>query len=219
MKRFLLLVVLLAVTVGTFYAQAQDNTYQVVTTPKMPVFGIKGGLNISNIKGTNNDDNIDKALGLHAGIFMQYNVLNMVYFQPELFYTQKGYKSDFSIGDLKTKTSDSYDYVELPLLIKLSFGSPMVKIQPYVGPSVSYLVNAKSKVTTTLGSLSTTNTNNVIDDMHLFDIGLSLGGDLVINDKLMLGARYNYGLSKIYDNDTDVQNGVLMLTVGFLFDY
>jgi opacity protein-like surface antigen len=216
----LLLVLLLSLIFGlALHAQ----TYAATENSSSTLFGVKGGLNISRIAGDDAYDSSDPRWGWHFGALVQYNIMKSLSFQPELLYSQKGYSYKFSIADLNTKVEDSYDYLEIPLLLKLNLSAPRVKIQPYLGPTISYLIAAESKITSTVGSFSTTETHKIKDDMNHFDLGITFGTDIVLLDRVALGARYNIGMSKIYkdsmtDIGTDVQNGTFMLNLGYMFN-
>lgn len=223
MKRLLLLLLLVAMAVGTVYAQEQQYEYQRVAITRLPVFGVKGGVNISMITGPDAYDSSDNALGVHGGVLMQYNLIKMVYIQPELLYTQKGYNFQYSLLGVETKIADSYDYIELPVLLKLNLVVGDVQIQPYAGPTFSYLIVAKSKRTSSIGENSETHVDDMIGQMNRIDFGIGFGADVVLSDRVMLGARYNLGLSKIYKDSplpgfgTDVKNGTFMVSAGYLF--
>lgn len=221
MKRLLILLLFVALSVGTFYAQTQAYDSETVAPSSMALFGVKGGMNISQIAGPDAYDSSDYTLGFNAGLLMQYKVMGVVTLQPELIYTQKGYDYQYLILGVKTKVSDSYDYVELPLLFKLNIGFRELQIQPHIGPSVSYLVRAKRKTTTSIDEISTTHTDDIMDDMRKLDWGLNVGADIVIFDRIMLGGRYNFGMGSIYEKSmpaigTEVKNGTFMLSLGFL---
>ncbi len=210
-----------ALSCAVLSAQTGSGTnYEPVSN--LPAIGVKAGLNLSRIAGDDAYDSSDSSWGWHLGAFTQYNLISSVCFQPELIYSQKGYNYKFSTSEINTKVDDSYDYLEVPLLIKLNLNVPGVKIQPYVGPSIAYLVSATSKITDTIGSTSITREEKIRSDMRAFDLGINLGADVILVNRVMLGARYNFGISKIYKDSkpgigTDVQNGVFMLNVGLLF--
>ncbi len=211
MKYIILALLVFMMTFGLAYAQS--------------VFGIKGGMNISRISGDDAIGSSDSHLGMHVGFLMQYNLMQALVIQPELLYTQKGYNYKYSVGDIDYKVSNSFDYIELPLLIKLNAAIGDIKIQPFIGPSISYLVSAKQKEKLSSDSNTTTvtHTNDVSDNINNVAFGFAVGAEFVFMKKYILGGRYNFGLSDIYKKNLtgqgpDVQNGVFMLNLGYLFN-
>jgi hypothetical protein len=209
MKHIILILILVTMSIGLVYAQS--------------VFGIKGGMNISRITGDDAVSSSDSHLGFHGGAFMQYNLMEAFIIQPELLYTQKGYNYKYTLADIDYKIRNSYDYVEVPLLLKLNVAVGDLKIQPYVGPAVSYLISAKTKETLSDGSTTITHNNDVADQMNKLAFGFAVGAEIEFMNRFMFGGRYNFGLSDIYQKDVegqgpDVQNGVFMLSLGYLFN-
>jgi hypothetical protein len=78
-----------------------------------PSFGIKGGLNLSNLSI---EDASDKNMitGLHAGVFLNLPVTKVFSIQPELLFSQKGTKWETggSLADIEAKLKQSY--VDIP---------------------------------------------------------------------------------------------------------
>jgi len=208
MKHLILLLLALTLSIGIVSAQA--------------VIGIKGGLNVSRIAGRNATPSADSQLGVHAGIMMQTSLMKSLIIQPELLYTQKGFNYQFNISEGDTKVRNSLDYVEVPLLLKLNFVSNDIKVQPYAGPAVSYLIRANSKRIRTTGTTTVTTNDNISDQINKLGFGVAVGAEVIYLQKYLLGARYNFGVSNIYKNDTEevgsgVRNGCFMLSLGYLF--
>lgn len=57
--------------------------------------------------------------------------------------------------------------------------------------------------------------------MNSLELGLNLGVDAILRENIMVGLRYNYGLSNIFedadDDDEYVYNRGFMLNLGYLF--
>jgi len=211
MKQIILLLLIITMSFGLVYAQS--------------VFGIKGGMNISRISGSDAVPSSDSHLGMHVGMLMQYNLMEALVVQPELIYTQKGYNYKYTsdVIEYDYKIRNSFDYIELPLLIKLNVAVEDIKFQPFVGPAISYLVSAREKETVSIGSTSVTHDSDIADQLNKLAFGFTVGAEFVIQRRFIFGGRYNFGLSDIYkDNLTtqgpDVQNGVFMLNLGYLFN-
>lgn len=170
------------------------------------IYGLRGGLNISNYSG---DPDMDAKIGFHGGMVMQAHLHPLLILQPELLYTQRGAQAESNIiGDVK----ETLHYVELPILAKLNLGTGNLKFQPYLGPEFRYLI--KGNRTVKMGNIETT---NEIDDYTDFDFGLGLGMDIVFNTNMLFGARYSMGLMDIYDGNAEVKTNAIMINLGFLY--
>jgi hypothetical protein len=179
----------IALFLVTNVVQAQDDT-QVR-------FGIKGGLNLTNLYV--DDVNDEKAkFGLHGGLWMKAPVGEYFAIQPELIWSSKGTK----IGSYQNIpfTPDgeirfNLNYVDLPVLGSITLGP----ISLQAGPYISYLVNANVK--NLKEDLTTSNAVNLDEgDFNRVDYGLA--GGLAVDIKgFQLGARYNYGLREIGKSD------------------
>ena len=211
MKNIILLVLALTVCVGVLFAQ--------------PVYGVRAGLNISTIGGEDDMDGIDSKIGANFGGMLQFPVATSIIFQPELLYTMKGAKSEYTdIEDGYTytaKMTDSYNYLEIPLLFKYNVETPSMKIQPFIGPSVGILIGANSNTEVTMAGISASADTDIKEYMNTLELGLNLGADVVMMKNIMLGVRYNLGLSNIYKEQegyqSKVKNRVIMINLGYLF--
>jgi hypothetical protein len=209
MKHIILLILVLALSFGMAYSQS--------------VFGIKGGMNISRISGDDAVSSSDSHLGAHLGFIMKYNVMEAFIIQPELLYTQKGYNYKFSMNEIDYQIKNSFDYVELPVLLKLNVAVGDIRFQPYIGPSISYLISGKSKETLSNDTTTITHNNDVADDLNKLAFGFAVGAEFVFQRRFIFGGRYNFGLSNIYKDNLEfqgpeVRNGVFMLNLGYLFN-
>ena len=165
-------------------------------------FGIKAGLNVSDIVMTNyvNPDvesDLQLKTGLHAGFFLKGMVNERVGMAGEILYSDKG------VNDVHLH------YVTLPLLVQYEVSD---KIFAEIGPEPGYLFSATSE----FGNASNTYNNKV--DLAL-DAGIFL--DL---PKLVMGLRYCVGLFSVRDiENTGVpqnervkhQNRVLQFSLGY----
>ncbi len=170
MKHMILLAIALFMVVGIAYAQ--------------PIYGVKAGLNYSNIS----EADLDAKLALHAGGFMQYLIDPYYHLQLELLYSRKGAE----------KTIDyTYDYLDLSLQARYSYTMESVKIQPYIGGEAGYLLAANMEYDG--------NEFDLKDKANSVVWGLVFGSDFVLAEHFILGARYDLGLTNIM-KDVDDEN-------------
>ena len=184
-------------------------------------YGIKGGLNISALKGYG--DNIayttdwKQQIGFHAGVFARIPVTSIFALQPEILYSMKGASAIYTIPRLFQGTGNyRLAYAELPLLLTFKL-SKIVELQ--AGPYVAYLITANS-VTEGLFYPNLLIRNS----FDKFDYGAA-GGVNFLWQKLLIGVRYTQGLPQVGVDaifpDTllgNSKNAVGMLSVGYILN-
>ncbi|MEQ9117351.1 porin family protein [Fulvivirga sp.] len=153
--------------------------------------GVKGGLNVSNLYIDEADDE-NPRYGFNIGVFTQLGDGAFV-LQPELNYTTKGTKTTYG-GDFFDGEADfNLNYLELPLLFTFKLGDGA---DIHIGPYAGYLVGSNFKSSDNFFS---TDIDLDRDNFKNFDFGLS-GGMALNFDAISVGARYNYGLTKIAES-------------------
>lgn len=161
--------------------------------------GVKGGLNLSNLYVDNIDDE-NARVGFHAGVYGQIFSTDAFAIQPELLYTTKGSETEFG-GLIDQTVRFNLNYLELPVLAVFKLGDAA---EIHVGPYFGYLLSANVETDGDLGG-STDELDR--DNFRSTDIGLTGGFGLNFG-AVQVGARYNFGLSKLADSDAaDVMLG------------
>jgi hypothetical protein len=100
----------------------------------VPEFGVKGGLNFSNI----DVDDLDSSTrtGWAAGVYLDL-ATPLLHLQPEALITSKGFE-----GGQLTTADHELDYrsisLEVPILVVLALPLPAISPRVYVGPAVSF---------------------------------------------------------------------------------
>ena len=174
-------------------AQEQQTTTESNLKAK---FGIKGGLNLTNLYVADVSTEHMKA-GFNAGVFAKLPVTRGFSIQPELLYSLKGAKEDYNnfvqgSGEYRFNLG----YMELPLLAVVNI-APNFSI--HAGGYAAYLVNANIKNVNDQGTVVGA-TDLSTGDFNRWDFGLAGGAAFDIQN-FTIGARYNYGLSHIGKND------------------
>ncbi|SRR5690606_30672074 len=182
-------------------------------------FGVKGGVNFSNFRIDDVEDNNLKA-GLNLGLFMKLPISDVVAIQPELLYSSKGSKLKYdNIIQGEGEYRFNMNYVELPIMGVFHIGD-VFNIQ--VGPYLAYLASANIKnMDDDLTIQGVTDLNE--DNFKRFDYGVAAGIGLDFNG-FIVGARYNYGLAEIGESGSlsgqltnDSKNSVGTVYIGFGF--
>jgi Outer membrane protein beta-barrel domain len=195
--------------------QQQTSTESSMATK----FGIKGGLNLTNLHSNNFADNNLKA-GFNAGIFSKIPVTPGFSIQPELLYSVKGNKSDYNnFLEGSGEYRFNLGYVELPVLAVVNLSK---NFSIHGGGYAAYLAYADIKDVNNNGNI-----NGITDlnenNFNRWDFGLA-GGVAFDIENFTLGARYNYGLVDIGKSGNfsssvlgNAKNNGLSIYVGFGF--
>lgn len=152
-------------------------------------FGVKGGVNFSNLY-TDNADDENVLTGFNIGLYAKVPVTNSISIQPEVYYTGKGaevvYNNVFASGTAKFKLN----YIEVPIMLVANVTK---NFNVQVGPYAGYLISGKT--TNESGTYNFQDNINT-DDFNKIDAGVAagLGFDL---ETVSFGVRYNYGLTKV----------------------
>jgi hypothetical protein len=200
-------------------------------------FGIDGGLNISNIKIVNQEDDItgefSPRVGLHISLFGEYGLTERWFVQLWLSYDQRGakFKDDYITTNGQQYQSDlslRTNYFNLPVLVKFNFlAKEKVDFYGQFGPTISFLTGAKAKGTETLDGSTSDIDEKLGDTWNLTTTNLIFGIGLEFNHtefgSTFVQVQYNLGLTDIqqqgfyYDQgntDPDARSRVITITIG-----
>lgn len=169
-------------------AQEQQTTTESSLSPK---FGIKGGINLSNLYVDDVKDENMK-VGLNAGFFAKLPLTRGFSIQPELLYSNKGAKETYDNILGKGEYRFNLDYIELPVLAVINVGK---NFNIHGGGYVSYLAAVNIKDLDNDGTITNVKDLNA-ENFNRIDYGLA-GGFGVDIQNFTIGARYNYGLREI----------------------
>lgn len=149
--------------------------------------GVKGGINFANVTKVSSINNTSRS-GFHVGAFISPLSRGLFGSRTELIYSRQGY-------DYKTNTNTgnvSLDYITLPQMMTINL-TRLFQVQ--LGGQVSYLLNADVDST---GGTGGGTVNALMDYYNRLDFGLSGGIEIHPKKNLLLGARMNIGLTKLY---------------------
>jgi hypothetical protein len=181
---------------------------QAVTAQK---FGLKGGINIANMKFSASGINFSPTslVGFQVGPVADFKLQNSLYFNTGLLYSLKGCKLEYQ-GESIT---DKFNYLEVPLNATYKF--PLAEKSNFfieAGPYLAYALSAKEKV-----NGETEDINFKDDGVKRFDYGIGFGAGVEYSS---LVARLNYQLELANindDSDTTVKNKVLQISIAYMF--
>lgn len=200
-------------------ASAQKKTY----------FGIKGGLNmtnISNLKITPDENPTPRSSyvdakyksSFYVGIFIEAKISRSLSIQPEFVYSQQGTSATFNIDRATVKYRLLMDYINIPVLFK-AYVVPD-KLSFDFGPQIGFGVRAEAKAKATANgqqnSASATLDNDVYNNV---DFSIPLGFTWNITKHILFSARANIGLTNVLKGTggEHVSNRVFQIGVGARF--
>jgi hypothetical protein len=188
------------ITIALFFGviatmNAQDNTN---TIPKSNG-GIKGGYNLAAVS-FDGDGETEQRHGFHIGVYGESFISESFSIQPELMYSQQGYKITNSSGTFTQKL----DYINLPIMLK---AYPSKNFFLEAGPQIGLAVSHKEEYDGLFSGSQEYDPNN-------FDWGINFGGGFKTDSGISLGVRYHLGLGDLYD-EGKAQNRVLQFSLGF----
>lgn len=150
-------------------------------------FGVKGGLNISNFTGYQED--VKSLVGFHIGGFAEIKLAKKFAIQPEFLFSTQGTTIEGYNGD--SNTTVKVNYLNIPILAKY-YITDAFSVE--AGPQIGFLLSAKIRG------------EDINDLFKSTDYGLNLGIGYDFTENFALGLRYTIGLSDIADVPDDSQD-------------
>ena len=166
-------IILAATVLFAFGANAQMKAH----------FGVKAGMNASELHVKNAETKMDTKIGFHVGALAHIHSHGSQFaFQPEVIYSLEGAKYKTS----NNKVSNNLHFINVPLLAQYMFDNGF-RIE--AGPQVNLLVAAKSKVNG--------NTSDIKDGYKTASLSLPVGIGYLTSSGLGFDARYSFGLTDL----------------------
>ena len=196
--------------------------------------GIKAGGNMTNMLIKDDEETLSDDFkmkpGFLVGAVCEIPLSDVIYFEPGLLITTKGYKyseSETLFGiTMDVEQSMNNYYLDIPLNFKAAFEMGDAKIYGAAGPLVGIGLSGKLKSKITGAGLDTDETETIEwgsdaeeDDLKRLDFGVSIGAGVELN-ALQIGLFYNLGLANISsytDDGATIQNRGLGLSVAWFF--
>lgn len=213
MKKAIIMIALVAFATTSLKAQTTTTT----DNRGKLTFGVKAGTNYSNVYDSEGEDFVaDGKFGLAAGAFVVVPLGKIFGIQPEVLYSQKGFKSTGTFLGTNYEMTRTTDFIDVPILISIK---PVEYVSLLFGPQFSFLMKQTDDFTG--GSLSTSQQDE-FDNSNLRKniFGLTGGVDLNI-DHLVIGLRGGWDVK---NNDGDgnsttprYKNMWYQATIGYKF--
>jgi hypothetical protein len=211
MKKVILMIAFVAISATNSNAQSTADNRDVVS------FGLKVGANYSNVYDSENQDFVaDSKFGFAGGAFVAIPFGKFIGIQPEILYSQKGFKSTGTYLGSTYSMTRTTDFIDVPLLFAVK---PIGELTLLFGPQFSYLMKQKDEFTG--GTISSTQQQEFDNnDITKNIMGLTGGADINV-DNLVFGLRAGWDI-KTNEGDGNsstprYKNMWYQATVGYRF--
>jgi hypothetical protein len=208
MKKLILMAAVIAVMAGKSYAQQTRDAFS---------FGIKIGSNYSNIYDSQGDKfAADGKYGLAAGAFLSLPLGKFIGIQPEVIYSEKGFKGSGSFLGSNYSATRSTTFIDVPILLAIK---PVSFLTILAGPQYSFLIKQDNNFTS---SLATVDQQKIFDNDNVRKNVLGLTGGVDINlSNFVIGARAGWDVQNNNGDGTSTtpryKNAWYQATIGFRF--
>jgi hypothetical protein len=179
--------------------------------------GLKAGVNFANVTNASSINSSNRS-GFMIGAFLSPSSKGIISSRTELIYSKQGYS--FASGTQTGKVD--LDYIILPQLMGINI-TKFFQLQ--FGAQMAFLINAKADSTNNNGMSGTY--PSIMNYYNKFDYAFAVGAEIHPFKGLLVGARYNVGLGKLYKNletgqmpsfsVADAKNNVVQIFAGWRF--
>ncbi|WP_290793382.1 porin family protein [Flavihumibacter sp. UBA7668] len=168
-------------------------------------FGVKAGANLSTFAGKDIED-AKSVIGFNGGGLVRLPINENFKVQPEIVFSAQGSKGDGEFGEEKINLS----YINIPVMFQYHTESGFFA---ETGPQVGFLAKSKLKS----GDISV----DIDEGMKKVDFAWGLGVGYQLPMGFGVNARYNHGLSSIFDSEggesIKARNSVFQLGIFYVF--
>jgi hypothetical protein len=216
-KRIITLSILAVTCIVIDSAAQRYNYYPKTDYRKYLMFGLKGGVNYSNVYDTRgNSFTSDAKFGYAAGVFMAVPIGKYFGIQPEILYSQKGFTGKGTLLGSSYELARTTSFIDIPLFFSIK---PAKCVALVAGPQFSYLLTQTDVFT---NSSTTVQQEQVFKNDNIRKNILCAVGGVDFNfNHLVLSARAGWDLKTNNGDNTSItpryKNAWLQTTVGVRF--
>jgi len=216
MKKILITTTALLLAV-VFKVNAQTTGFSNNSDKQRAHIGIKAGANLSNVIQDVNENTTNGAkAGFVGGLFVELPIVTGFSIQPEVLFSQKGYKSEGNFLGTAYEYKLTSNFIDVPLLAKFK---PSENFGIVIGPQFSFLTSTKTNFTVKNAGFEATNdedNDNLRKNILGGVVGIEAGaGPVVFDLRYNLDFQSNNGEGSTYS--PKYKNQVLSLTAGIRF--
>ncbi len=146
--------------------------------------GAKAGLSYANVYDTEGEDfDAEGKYGFSGGVFLTIPLVTYMGIQPEIIFTQKGFRGTGKLMGGKYDFERTTSFLEIPILFALK---PSEFVTVLIGPQFSYLLNQKDVFTSSaISYVQEQQFKN--DNIRKNILGVVAGLDININNVVISG--------------------------------
>ena len=180
--------------------------------------GIKAGLNFANVSKASSINSTSKS-GFLVGLFLATPGKKIIGSKTELQFSRQGY-------DYKTSTNTGNVKLDYLLQTQLLCINITKFVQLQFGAQTAILISANADSTKNSSGVGGSY-SKIMDFYNRFDYGYALGAEIHPFKGLLIGARYNVSLAKVYKDlqsfqrpsftSADAKNNIVQLFAGWRF--
>lgn len=212
MKKSILMIAVATLMVSNSFAQNNSDNFRERIS-----FGLKAGANLSNVYDSEGEEfDADSKFGLAAGVFVAIPLGKYLGVQPEILFSQKGYKGSGSVLGSDYSFTYTSNFIDVPLLIAFK---PISFITILAGPQYSYLVSDKYEFKSAIVNID--QENEFENDDIRKNILCFLGGIDFNMKNVVIGARVGWDIQANKGGGTSetprYKNTWYQATIGFRF--
>jgi hypothetical protein len=172
--------------------------------------GILGGVNFATLHEAPAEEGLFSTRSLfEAGAVVDLGIGGRFSLRFEPMFLVKGSDVSFALSGPPPSAPNGalrLSYVELPVLLRVSFGTGSFRPYLLTGPTVGYLTNAKAQ------DLASGQEMDVLDTFKRTDVGASFGGGFSVplgGARVFLEGRYSLGFKNILKETPDTAGSTL----------
>jgi cellobiose-specific phosphotransferase system component IIB len=208
MKKNLFAILALILMANTMNAQDTNSRDQIH-------IGLKVGANYSNVYDTQGEKyDANGKIGFATGAFLSIPIGTFLGIQPEVLFSQKGFKATSSVLGSDVSLTRTTNYIDIPVFLAIK---PTEMLTLLVGPQYSYLMKQNDKFTNPITNIEVNqdfNTDNIRKNTFCL-----VGGVDINLSNLVLGARVGMDMFNNNGDGTSTtpryKNVWAQATVGF----
>ena len=217
MKNAILIIAMITLTATGVVAQNGEAQERTTDNRNKLFFGVKAGANLSNVYDSQGQDFVaDSKFGFVAGGFVSIPIIKWFGVQPEILFSQKGFKSTGTYLGSSYEMTRTTNFIDVPILAVFK---PVENLSILFGPQFSYLSKQRDKFQgNTLSSTDEQAFSNANLRKNIY--GLTGGIDLNF-DHLVFGLRAAWDLKTNNGDGTSdtprYKNMLYQATLGYRF--
>jgi hypothetical protein len=201
------IITLIGLISNTLHAQNDNN--------KILSFGAKAGVNYSNVWDSESQEfEANGRIGFVGGVFVGISLNKYIGLQPEILFSQKGFKGSGTLLSTSYSFSRTTNYIDIPLQLQVK---PTEFLTVVVGPQFSFLLSQNDNYT--FGGNSVDQSQEFKNENLRRNILGFVGGGDVYYQNFVFSARAGFDFQANKGDGTSstprYKNQWLQLTVGF----